>query len=105
MAQFDLYKNPSKSTRSAFPYILDVQNTVISEIATRIVVPLGRLEIFQNERLTKLTPEVEFGGDKFVILVPQIASIPTTVLKKPVSSLSHMREEVIAALDFAITGI
>ena len=105
MAQFDLYKNPSKNTRSTFPYILDVQNTVISDIATRIVVPLGHLESFQNERLTKLTPETEYGGKKLLILVPQIASIPSSLLKKPVGSLSHMRGEIIAALDFAITGI
>lgn len=105
MAQFEIYKNPSKNTRAAFPYFVDVQNPVISEIATRVVVPLGRLDVFQNEMMTKLTPEIDFGGDKLLILIPQIASMPASILKKPVGSLSHLRDEIIAALDFAITGI
>ncbi len=49
MAQFDVYQNPSKTTRNAFPYLVDIQSPVISEIATRIVIPLGRLKSFKNE--------------------------------------------------------
>ena len=105
MAQFDLYKNPSRSTRATFPYILDVQNPVVSDIATRIVIPLGKLNRFKNEKMDKLTPEIEYGGEKLLILTPQIASVPARLLKKPTGSLNHFRHKIIAALDFAITGI
>ena len=47
MAQFDVYSNPSRHTQKVFPYIVDIQNSVISDIATRIVIPLGRLESFK----------------------------------------------------------
>ena len=105
MRQFDVYTNPSKTTRSAYPYIVDIQSSVVSEIATRIVVPLGRKDHFNNEELKGLTSTIEYDGEKLLLLVPQIASMPSRSLKNPIGSLSHLRDEIIAALDFAITGI
>lgn len=105
MAQFDVYQNPSRNTRNVFPYIVDIQNPVISNIATRLVIPLGRRKNFKNESMKGLTPEIEYDGEKLLLLTPQIASIPAKALKEPVGSLSHFRDEIIAAIDFAITGI
>lgn len=105
MAQFDVYQNPGRSTHNAFPYLVDIQNPVISGIATRIVIPLGRLQSFKNKSMTHLTPEIEYEGEIFLLLTPQIASIPSRTLKKPIGSLKHFRDEIIAAIDFAITGI
>ena len=105
MQQFDVYSNPSRTTRGSYPYIVDIQSPLISEIATRIVIPLGKLQHFNNAEMKGLTPKVEYGGEELLLLVPQIASIPSRSLKDPVGSLSHMREQIIAALDFAITGI
>lgn len=105
MPQFDVYINPSKNTRSAFPYIVDIQNPVISDIATRIVIPLGRIKDFKNEKMQGLTPELNYDGEQLLLLTPQIASIPAKLLKNSIGSLSHFRAEIIAAMDFAITGI
>ena len=105
MEQFDVYVNPSLSTRDAFPYIVDIQNAIISDIATRIVIPLGKISYFKNEPIKGLTPVIEYENEKLLLLTAQIASIPTNKLKKPVGSLSHFRDEIIASLDFAITGI
>lgn len=105
MPQFDVYINSSKNTRSAFPYIVDIQNPIISNIATRIVIPLGRIKDFKNEKMQGLTPELNYDGEQLLLLTPQVASIPAKFLKNPVGSLSHFRDEIIAAMDFAITGI
>jgi toxin CcdB len=105
MAQFDVYQNPSKTTRNAFPYLVDIQSPVISEISTRIVIPLGRLKSFKNEVMSNLTPVIEYDGEKLLLLTPQIASIPSKLLKDPIGSLNHFRDEIISALDFAITGV
>ncbi|KJS07854.1 MAG: plasmid maintenance protein CcdB [Gammaproteobacteria bacterium BRH_c0] len=105
MAQFDVYQNPSRNTRNAYPYIVDIQNPVIADIATRIVVPLGKQQNFKNESMAGLTPEIEYDGEKLLLLIPQIASIPAKTLKDPIGSLSHLRSEIVAALDFAITGV
>ena len=105
MPQFDVYKNPSKTTQKVFPYILDIQHEYISDIDTRIVIPLGRLEYFQNENLGKLTPVIEYEGETLLLLTPQIASVPKIKLKDPVGTLEQVRTEILAALDFAIPGI
>ncbi len=105
MAQFDVYINPNSSTRDAFPYVVDIQNPIISEIATRIVIPLGRITYFKNEEMKELTPIIEYENEKLLLLTAQIASILENKLKNPVGTLSHFRDEIISSLDFAITGI
>jgi len=105
MNQFDVYINPSSSTRDVFPYIIDIQNSIISDIATRIVIPLGKISYFKNEQIKGLTPIIEYKNEKLLLLTAQIASVPAKKLKNPVGSLSHFRDEIIASLDFAITGI
>ena len=105
MTQFDVYRNPSKSSRHTYPYIVDIQAPTITEISTRIVLPLGRKELFKDETLEGLTPEISYGEEELIVLVPQIASVPARILRDPIGSLSHLRGEIIAALDFAITGV
>ncbi len=60
---------------------------------------------FKEEELKKLTPRVSYKEQELLILIPQISSMPAKLLKEPVGSLSHLRDEIIAALDFAIIGI
>jgi len=105
MAQFDVYPNPSKKSRKYYPYLVDIQSPYISEIATRIVLPLGYASYFKNEAMTKLTPQIAYENEELILLTPQISSVPTKQLKKPIGSLVHFREQVINSLDFAIAGI
>jgi toxin CcdB len=105
MHQFDVYVTQNRATRRAYPYIVDIQSPIISDIATRIVVPLGRKAHFKNEEMKKLTPTIEYDGEELLLLLPQITSMPIKSLQNPIGSISHLREEIIAALDFAITGI
>ena len=105
MAQFDVYLNPSKASRKYYPYVVDIQSPYISELATRIVVPLGTLAAFGNEVLKGLTPEITYENEKFLLLITQISSIPTKRLEKPIGSLEHFRDQIVASLDFAISGV
>lgn len=105
MSQFDVYENPSKKSREAYPYIIDIQNVLISEISTRIVIPLGKLNHFRNKKMDGLTPIIKYENEAFILLTPQIASMPANLLRNPVGSVETMRDEIIAAIDFTITGI
>lgn len=105
MAQFDVYTNPSRKTREAYPYLVDIQSPLISELSTRIVIPLGRLAHFGGETLHGLTPEISYQGEQLLLLTPQVSSMPAKLLENPIGSLSHLRDEIVASLDFAITGI
>jgi toxin CcdB len=105
MAQFDVYPNPSRTTKKHMPYLLDIQNSFLSDLSTRIVIPLGLKASFNNEAMARLTPEVSYEREQLLILTPQMASVPSSILKKPIGSLSHFRDEIINSLDFAVSGI
>lgn len=105
MRQFDVYANPSKTTRKTYPFIVDIQSEAISGMATRVVVPLVRKAGFKGQELKGLTPAFEYEGEELLFFVPQLAAIPVKALERPIGSLSHLRDEIIAAVDFAITGI
>ncbi|MFW2134466.1 CcdB family protein [Ectothiorhodospira haloalkaliphila] len=42
MAPFDVYPNPSKVSQAHYPYLVDAQSSLLSDLATRIVIPLGK---------------------------------------------------------------
>ena len=65
----------------------------------------SKVELRRYEEMQRLTPTVTHEGEELLLLVPQIASMPAKALKKPIGSLSHLREVIVNALDFAITGI
>ncbi len=105
MPQFDVYKNPSKKSSAYYPYLVDIQNNYISELETRIVIPLGKAELFNNEAMTRLQISLSFDNENLLLMTPQISSISRKQLKKPVGSVAHLIQDIIDALDFAISGI
>lgn len=105
MAQFDVYANPSSHSKAHYPYLVDIQSAVLIRLASRIVIPLGRSSAFGGEAMKGLTPQISFDGEELLLLTPQIASVPEKLLRNPVGSLAHFREQIVAALDLAITGI
>ncbi len=105
MAQFDVYKNTSTRTNKTYPYLVDIQNSLLDSISSRVVIPLGRLCAFKNESIEHLTPIVKYKDEKFLLLTLQLVSIPQTMLNKPIGNLQAMRNEIIGALDFMVTGI
>ena len=105
MAQFDVYQNPSSKTKNIYPYLVDIQNPLLDSISSRVVIPLGRFAVFNNDAIEPLTPIVMHNGEKYLLLTLQLVSIPHTLLNKPIGSLRTMRNEILGALDFLVTGI
>ena len=105
MSQFDVYPNPSKVSKAHYPYLVDIQSSLLSELTTRIVIPLGKRSAFGSEAMQGLTPEISFADQELLLLTPQISSVSEKHLKNPAGSLSHFRDQIVEALDMAITGI
>lgn len=105
MAQFDVYPNPSKTSKAHYPYLVDIQSSLLADLATRMVVPIGKRSAFGNQAMRGLTPEVTFEGLELLLLTPQISSVPEKYLKNPIGSLAHFRDRIIEAIDLAVTGI
>jgi toxin CcdB len=105
MAQFTVCRNKNPHTRSAVPFLLDIQNDLLADLETRVVVPLCPLSAVKGQTLRALMPILEIEGERFVMLTPQMAGIPKSELGAPVTQVERHRFEIIAAIDFLLTGI
>lgn len=105
MAQFDVYRNPNPATRARAPFLLDVQAPLLEPLATRIVVPLCKLDAVGGKPAEHLNPQFEIEGRKLVMLTQELAGIPRKALGEHAGNLAAERGQIIAALDFAFTGI
>lgn len=103
MAQFDVYFNSNLKTRNEYPFLVDVQADVLSDLATRLVIAL-RKKSFQSNSIRYLNPEVKFKGEIYVLETGEMAGIHRQFLTKKVGNMAEYRKEIIAALDFAFVG-
>ncbi len=103
MAQFDVYRNPDPRTHQTIPYLLDVQSDLLDALATRVVVPLIRMEAM-GKPARHLNPCFEIDGQKVFMSTPELAGIALHHLGARAGSLAQHRDEIIAALDFVFTG-
>ena len=100
MAQFDVFRNPGGGP---FPLLLDVQAGILSDLATRVVVPLARRRTWKARSLTRLDPSVRLGRVEYVLVFQELAGIPCSELGDPVGTLRSRRDELVAALDLLFT--
>jgi toxin CcdB len=105
MAQFAAHRNPNPATRFAIPFLLDVQSNLLEDLVTRVVVPLYEPAAIKGGVIERLTPCVEINGAAYIAMTPELAGIPRKLLGAPVADLANHRQDVIAALDFLITGV
>lgn len=105
MAQFEIYRNPSQKTKEAFPYIIDIQHSIIGDLATRLVIPLGNAEGLSNQAMRRLTPVITYNDRKYLLMTPQLTSMPKRFLKQSLGTIELQRHYIVDAIDFAITGI
>lgn len=105
MGQFSVHKNKNPKSRTRYPYLVDVQSPLLDALETRLVVPLVSLKAFSSKTMTTLTPAFEINQQAYVLLTPQMAGIPRKELGAEVADLSGRHSDIIAAIDFLVTGI
>lgn len=103
MAQFDVYPNPSPRSRADIPYLLDIQNDLLRDLDTRVVVPLFR-QGPSAHAFTRLTPEIAFSGESCILMMPMLAGIARKELGNPCGNLEQYRNQILAAWDLLLTG-
>ncbi|PPE75039.1 plasmid maintenance protein CcdB [Solimonas fluminis] len=101
MAQFSVYRNPRASARHA-PYLLDVQSDVVNA-GLRVVVPLVDPGYF-GPRAKRLNPLIEVSGADYVLSPAEIGSLPLAQLGAAVAHAGAVRQDILDALDFLLTG-
>jgi toxin CcdB len=105
MRQFDVYANTDKDTNKTYPYFIDIQNGLLDTLNSRVVIPLTSAGKPDKTYPTNLCPIIQINNKNYVLLTHQITSVSMTFLKKNECSMMSNRDEIIAAIDFLVTGI
>lgn len=100
MAQFDVYKNENERTNNDVPYLLDIQNDLLSSLDTRIVIPL----VFSLAKVDGLTKEIKIDDEILYLYTDQMATIPFPLLSEKICSIKEQSEEIKNSIDFLIYG-
>jgi len=99
MAKYDIYRSLSAGAE----YLMDLQDEIIDNLATRVVAPLVAVDDVPR-RMKILNPVVPVAGEEFILMLHLLAAIPVSALGTKVGSATAHRNEIIAAVDFLFTG-
>mgnify|MGYP006266522875 FL=1 len=104
MAQFDIHENTDTGSARHTPYLLNVQADVLSELATRVVVPLRTKAGREETRISRLHPVVSVAGVDHVAVVTEMAAVSASLLGRQVDTAGTQGTEITVALDLLLTG-
>ena len=104
MPQFAVHRNKNRRTQTQFPFLVDVQADLLSELSSRVVIPLAKAPKLAKKPIDRLTPLVKIDGEEYILLTPQLAGIRSTELGPAVANLVGQRQIILAAIDFLITA-
>jgi toxin CcdB len=105
MTQFTVYENNNNATKKTYPHLLDIQSNLLNELRTTVVIPIYPTSLVSGAAMSGLCPVLTIDRKEYVALTQQIAGIARKSLGKVVCDLYQFRSEIIAALDFIISGI
>ncbi len=104
MPQFAVYRNENSRTKSAFPFLVDVQPDLFEDLQTRVVIPLTKAAALTEFPLTYLTPMLTFEGETYMLMTPQLAGIARADLGAHAGSVAEQWRAILAAVDFLMRG-
>ncbi len=102
MAQFDVHRFAPRG--AGFAYVLDLQIGLLDGLTTRVVAPLYALK-GKQQPILRLNPVFQIEGKAHYLAVQEITALRVKSFGAKVSSLDEKRPEIIAALDFLISGV
>jgi toxin CcdB len=103
MAQFDVYANPNPATKQTIPFLLDIQNDLLNNLTTRVVIPLYTASAM-GKAAKHLNLHFSIKRTAVIMSTAELAGVAVNSLGEKVSSLKEHRNEIIAAIDFLVTG-
>ena len=98
MARFDLYLSQDQDG-----YLLDVQSDLLSDLNTRVVVPLMSLDRAPKPA-TILNPVFDIHELPHVMVTQFLSAVPISLLRQPAGSLAQKSDAITRALDFLYQG-
>jgi toxin CcdB len=104
MSQFSIYKNTNPNTKKVYPYLIDIQSSLLDILDTRLVIPMSLKSNFNETQIKDLNPLINFNGMEYLLLTQQMAAIHAKNLGTQVGNISEMRPAILASIDLLITG-
>ena len=102
MDSFQLYKSNSQINKE-YAYLIDVQSPLLSDLKTRIVIPLIKKSQI-NTSIRILNPEIIINEIEYKVLTQQMAAVPNVYLGEKMIGIEIDRTKILSAIDFLITG-
>jgi toxin CcdB len=102
--QFTVYRNENPRSKTHFPFLVDVQCDLLEALQMCVVVRLSKAAALTKKPVTHLTPILDFEGEKFILVTPQLAGVARSDLGPVAGSLAGQRHAIIAAVDFLLSG-
>lgn len=100
MARFDVY-----SYSTAVPFVLDVQADILSDLQTRVVVPLIPCAQADDEKTDRLKPVLAIDGADYLLMTTELGPVNRSSLGDPITNIEDLhRQRITAALDFLFQG-
>ena len=89
-----------QARHSSRPYVLDLQNNLLSGFKSRLVAPLQRRDtVDAGEIISGLMPVLNIGGVDYVLYVQEAGAYPTSGLGDAVCDFSSDSALILNALD------
>ena len=98
MPKYDVFPSPSGDG-----YLLDVQTDLLSDLNTRVVVPLLPTSRAPKPA-TRLNPIFDLEGQPVVMVTQFMAAVPIGILKISVGRLDEEFEQVTPAIEMLMQG-
>lgn len=100
--QFDVIDNPSALSRPIAPYVVLIQSHLYDEGSTLLVAPMLRMPV--AAQITKVSVTVEFGAERFILLLSELGAIDRRPVHRCLGSLLAYEDDIRRALDRLFTG-
>lgn len=105
MSQFWAYHNPNPRTRAEYPFLLEIQSDLLSDLKTTVVIPLTPSLGAAITPMTRLNPMFNINGKDYIGMMQEIAGLERKYLGDAAADLTDYHADIIAAFDFLISGV
>src|SRR5436190_20425206 len=100
--QSDLVENLHPEHRGSYPYLLILQHDQVSSVGAVVAAPLTHVR--GGPARYRLHPSVILNDQQYVVLMEELAAIPTSSFGRAVGSAEAHRYAIVSALDLLFTG-
>ena len=105
MSQYHVYENSNEKSKKLYPFFIDIQSTIVSDLESRIVIPLIPKEKIGKGIIENLNPMIVIKKKEYILVTQQMAAIPIAQIGSSICDCLSERNEILSAVDFLITGI